>query len=137
MNRPPYWATSARDYFNYWYGNRSGLGNVNDGDGYRYRGRGPIQLTGRNNYAAAGAALGLDLLATPEIVADRLASPNIGIQTAGWFWDKTRYGPTATTLNALADQRDFESITRAINGGINGLAERLAYYNRALTVLNA
>ncbi len=105
------------------YEGRKDLGNVNPGDGKRYKGRGPIQLTGRANYRLAGAALGLDLEGNPLQVAD----PMIGMQVAGWFW-------TRNHLNDLADARHFEAITRAINGGLNGQDARIRYYIRALEV---
>jgi putative chitinase len=100
------------------------LGNTQVGDGPRYKGRGPIQLTGRNNYIAAGKALGLDLVDHPDMAAQ----PDVGFRTAGWFW-------VSHGLNALADQRNFEEITLRINGGLNGYSVRLANYERALQVL--
>lgn len=100
------------------------LGNTQAGDGPRYKGRGPIQLTGRANYRAAGKALGLDLEGQPTIAA----TPNVGFRIAGWFW-------TSRGLNALADQSNFREITRRINGGYNGYADRVQFYNRALKVL--
>lgn len=106
------------------YEGRVALGNVNPGDGKRYKGRGPIQLTGRANYQAAGKALGLDLEGSPQLAA----LPEVGFRVAAWFW-------TRANLNQLADGLDFRAITRAINGGYNGLNERLGYYHRALEVL--
>ena len=102
------------------------LGNVNPGDGPRYKGRGPIQLTGRNNYRACGKALQLDLEGHPEIAIQ----PGIAFRTACWFW--STHG-----LNGLADKSDYRTITRRINGGYTHYAERLAYYERALTVFPA
>jgi predicted chitinase len=99
------------------------LGNVNPGDGPRYKGRGPIQLTGRNNYRACGRALGLDLEGNPDMAVD----PRVAFRTAGWFW--STHG-----LNLLADKQDFRLITRRINGGYTHYAERLKYYERALHV---
>jgi putative chitinase len=103
-----------------------GLGNVNPGDGPRYKGRGPIQLTGRNNYRACGKALGLDLEGNPDIAVQ----PGVAFRTAGWFW--STHG-----LNTLADQSDYRTITRRINGGYNGYADRVKYYERALQVFPA
>jgi putative chitinase len=100
------------------------LGNTQVGDGPRYKGRGPIQLTGRSNYIAAGKALGLDLVDHPDVAAQ----PNVGFRTAGWYW-------VSHGLNALADARDFEEITLRINGGLNGYSVRLENYERALKVL--
>ncbi|MCV4287853.1 glycoside hydrolase family 19 protein [Pseudomonas capsici] len=102
------------------------LGNTpeSDGDGQRYRGRGLIQVTGRANYAACGEALGLDLLNHPEL----LEQPEHAAMSAAWFWG-------INGLNRLADQGDFVKITKRINGGTNGLAERQEFYDRALKVL--
>ncbi|MBX8534513.1 glycoside hydrolase family 19 protein [Pseudomonas cichorii] len=96
-----------------------------DGDGQLYRGRGLIQVTGRANYAACGEALGLDLLNHPEL----LEQPEHAAMSAAWFWG-------SNGLNRLADQGDFVKITKRINGGTNGLAERQEFYDRALKVLS-
>jgi len=106
------------------YEGRKSLGNTEPGDGRRYKGRGPIQLTGRANYRRAGAVLGLDLEGEP----DRAADPEVGCRVAGWFWQS--HG-----LNQLADVGDFRQITRRINGGFNGLAMRETYWARAKEVL--
>ncbi|GAB2722379.1 glycoside hydrolase family 19 protein [Nocardia thraciensis] len=99
-------------------------GNTEPGDGPRYHGRGPIQLTGRGNYRAAGEALGLDLEGNPELAA----APDIGFRIAQWYW-------TSRDINTLADMGDFAAVTQAVNGGFNGLAAREEYYRRALAVL--
>jgi predicted chitinase len=99
-------------------------GNTQPGDGPRYHGRGPIQLTGRGNYRAAGQALGLDLEGNPELAAQ----PDVGFRIAQWYW-------TSRNINALADAGDFAAVTRAVNGGYNGLQARDAFYRRALEVL--
>lgn len=106
------------------YEGRKDLGNTQPGDGRRFKGRGLIQITGRANYAACGQALGLDLIDDPAL----LEQPGPACRSAGWFWSTRK-------LNALADAGDFEKITRRINGGLNGYADRLAYYERAKTVL--
>lgn len=109
------------------YEGRVDLGNAEPGDGRRYKGRGPIQLTGRANYARCGQALWLDLLSDPA----QVATPEVGFRAAGWYW--TTHG-----LNELADRGDadaFRAITRRINGGLNGLAQREAYYARAKVAL--
>jgi predicted chitinase len=106
------------------YEGRRDLGNTQPGDGVRFKGRGPIQLTGRSNYQAAGQALGIDLVNNPR----RAAEPDVGFRTAAWFW-QTR------GLNSLAEQGNFREVTRRINGGFNGLADREAYYRRALSAL--
>jgi putative chitinase len=107
------------------YEGRKDLGNTERGDGKRYKGRGPIQLTGRANYRRAGQALGLDLEGNPE----QAAKPEVGFRVAGWFWKM--HG-----LNELADKGDFREITRRINGGYHGLESREKYYRRALDVLD-
>ena len=97
-----------------------------DGDGQKYRGRGLIQVTGRVNYEVCSEALFGDsrLLNTPEL----LENPVYAALSAGWFWQKAG-------LNTLADKGDFLTITKRINGGTNGLADRQALYERALKVL--
>ena len=102
------------------------LGNTQPGDGKRFKGRGPIQITGRFNYKKYGDLLGADLTASPE----RAAAPDVAFLTAGLFW-KTN------GLNELADAQQFVTITRRINGGENGLADRQKYYERAKAVLQA
>jgi len=97
-----------------------------DGDGQKYRGRGLIQITGRDNYLACSKALFGDnrLLSTPEL----LEQAEWAAKSAAWFWN-------SRNLNALADAGDFVGLTRRINGGTNGLAERQEFYQRALKVL--
>jgi putative chitinase len=120
----PYVADEER-LGNFVYANRLGNGDAASGDGYLFRGRGIIQITGRSNYAAAGKVLGLDLVAHPELLID----PRNAAMSAAWFW-KSR------GLNELADDRtddndleDFRKITFLINGGYQGLAERVAAYD--------
>jgi putative chitinase len=103
------------------------LGNTDTGDGKRFKGRGPIQITGRANYRRFGDLLGLDLVADPG----RAAMPEVAFRIAGLFWRKNG-------LNELADQATadaFRLITRRINGGLNGLADREQFYAVARTVL--
>ncbi len=100
------------------------LGNTQAGDGPRYKGRGPIQLTGRSNYRHAGEALGLNLEGNPALAA----TPTIGFRTSSWFWFK--HG-----LNGLADRQDFHEITHRINGGYRGYKLRVEFYERALRVI--
>lgn len=108
------------------YEGRKDLGNTEPGDGFRFRGRGLIQITGRANYALAGAALNLDLLNHPELLED----PVHAAMSAAWFWD-------AHGLNALADAGDLHGITHVINGGYNGMVDRQALYERALEIMHA
>ncbi|MGX9712628.1 glycoside hydrolase family 19 protein [Janthinobacterium lividum] len=106
------------------YEGRADLGNVIAGDGVRFKGRGLLQVTGRANYAACGVALGVDLLAAPQLLEQTTAA----CRSAGWFWQ-------SRGLNRLADAGDQERVTRRINGGVNGLVERLALYAAARKVL--
>lgn len=106
------------------YEGRADLGNTQPGDGSKYRGRGLIQITGRANYNACGEALGLDLLSKPEL----LELPQHAAMSAAWFW-------SMKDLNTLADKGDFVKITRRINGGLNGQADRQGLYDKALKVL--
>lgn len=106
------------------YEGRKDLGNTQQGDGIRYRGRGLIQVTGRANYTAAMMALDIDCVEHPEL----LELPVNACRSAGWFW-KTH------GLNELADAGDQVKVTRRINGGTNGLADRLALFEVAKRVL--
>ncbi len=109
------------------YEGRLDLGNTQPGDGKRFKGRGPIQLTGRANYRAAGQALGLNLEAQPEMVK----TPAVGFRTSVWFW-------SVNELNDLADAGtldSFRKITKKINGGTNGQADRENYWAKAKNAL--
>lgn len=108
------------------YAGRMGNGDEKSGDGWRFRGRGPIHLTGRSNYGACGKAIGHDLIAKPEL----LEQPDVGCLAAGWFW--AAGNPTERDLNLLADRGDIAAISKAINGGTHGLAERIALTQRVL-----
>ena len=107
------------------YEGRKDLGNTQPGDGKRYKGRGPIQLTGRANYTRYGQLLGLDLVSNPTVAATK----EVGFRIAGEFWK-------LNGLNELADQQQFKAITKRINGGYNGLDDRIKYYERAKKVLS-
>ncbi len=108
------------------YDTRTDLGNTpeHDGDGYKYRGRGWIQLTGKTNYSLATNDLGQDFVNNPDLLAqepwDSLA--------AGWFWDKHN-------LNTFADKDDLMTITKRVNGGFNGLNDRKMWLLKAKSVL--
>lgn len=114
-------AIANRIYGGEW--GRANLGNVLQGDGARFRGRGLKQLTGRANYERCGRALREDFITRPE----RLQMPVNAALSAGWFWD-------ANGLNKLADMGDVRAMTRVVNGGANGLPERMALYGRGLEV---
>lgn len=107
------------------YEGRKDLGNTQPGDGKRYKGRGPIQLTGRGNYAKYGGLLSLDLVNNPTVAATK----EVGFRIAGEFWQ-------LNGLNELADQQQFKAITKRINGGYNGLDDRIKYYERAKKVMS-
>ncbi|WP_448120096.1 glycoside hydrolase family 19 protein [Pseudomonas veronii] len=100
------------------------MGNTAPGDGWKYRGRGLIQVTGKANYAVCGEALGLDLINQPEL----LEQSQYAAMSAAWFW-------SANGLNTLADAGDLTKITQRINGGTNGQDDRQALYDKALKVL--
>lgn len=108
------------------YEGRADLGNVEQGDGFRYRGRGAFQITGRANYAAARDGLRKFLKDVPDFEAqpELLELPRWAALSAGLYWH-TR------GLDVYADRGDFERITRKINGGLNGYAERCALYDAA------
>jgi len=108
------------------YANRMGNRDEPSGDGYRFRGRGCIQLTGHANYYHAGKALGEDFVMQPELVA----TPMYAALSAGFFWSTQK-------LNVLADNRDIKMMTKKVNGGFIGLADREKHYNQALAVLTA
>ncbi|WP_233869727.1 glycoside hydrolase family 19 protein [Paraburkholderia adhaesiva] len=113
-----------RQIANLAYANRYGNGDVNSGDGWRYRGRGLKQITFHDNYAACGRALGVDLLANPDLLAtdDVLAA-----RSAAWFW-------SAHGCNAAADKGDFAQVTRIINGpAMDQQAKRETYWAAAKT----
>ncbi|MGV5221532.1 glycoside hydrolase family 19 protein [Pseudomonas aeruginosa] len=107
------------------YATRNGNGDEASGDGWRFRGRGLLQITGRANYRLVGEALGEPLEAEPW----RLEQPVPAARSAAWWW-------AGHGLNELADRGEFAAITRRINGGLNGHAERLALWQRARAVLS-
>jgi putative chitinase len=100
------------------------MGNTEDGDGWKYHGRGLIQLTGKDNYERCGSSMGMDLVGDP----DRLLDPQYAALSAGWFWNK--HG-----LNELADAQEHGIITKRINGGTIGLEDRIAKTTKALEAL--
>lgn len=107
------------------YSNRMGNGDAASGDGYRYRGRGIIQLTGKSNYMECSKGLNVDLLKTPEYLETAVGA----CRSAAWFWDHNG-------LNSYADKGDIVGCTKRINGGTNGLTDRTALYKSAKSVLH-
>ena len=110
------------------YANRMGNGPESSGDGWKYRGRGPIQLTGKNNYRAFAKEMFDDwenLFENPDwVCADR----DFALMSAIWFWNKNN-------LNVQADSGDIKLMTKKINGGYNGLSDRINHYNEAMRLL--
>lgn len=108
------------------YASRMGNGDEASGDGWRFRGRGLIQLTGKSNYMSCGEDLEVDLLAHPEY----LESPEGAARSAAWFWWQN-------DLNILADRGDIKACTKKINGGYIGLDDRVELYEAALEVFSS
>jgi putative chitinase len=106
------------------YGGRADLGNTEDGDGWRFHGRGVIQLTGRSNYKVCGDALGQPFTSQPSLLLEL----EWACMSAGWFWNKKG-------LNALADNEDWSTMTRRINGGTLGLTDRINRIHKAMDIL--
>jgi putative chitinase len=106
------------------YANRMGNGDEASGDGYKYCGRGLIQLTGKQNYTKFAADLGISV---DETVA-YLETPEGAVSSAGWFWDNNN-------LNSYCDKDDFVGLTKRINGGTIGLEDRKHHYELALSLL--
>ena len=106
------------------YASRMGNGDTASGEGWKFRGRGLIQLTGKDNYTKCGTALGKDLVADPSY----LESPEGAARSAAWFWNKNG-------LNTLADSGDIVTCTKRINGGTIGLEDRKKHYQEALHLL--
>jgi putative chitinase len=106
------------------YANRMANGPTESGDGWRYRGRGLKQLTGKDNYTRCGKGLGLDLVANPDL----LLEPEGAALSAAWFWSINKCGP-------LADADDFVGLTKKINGGTIGLEDRQRRYKAVLATV--
>lgn len=106
------------------YGNRMGNGAIESGDGWKYRGRGLKQLTGKDNYTRCGTGINIDLVSDP----DKLLEPECAALSAGWFW-------SANKCADFIDRDDFVGLTKKINGGTIGLADREARYKKCLVVM--
>lgn len=105
------------------YADRIGNGPESSGDGWKYRGFGFIQLTGKSNYEAFSKDMGIDIVSNPENIRQDLT---LAIKTAVWFWNKNK-------LNSYADKGDLLGATKRINGGINGLADREIKYKKLMS----
>lgn len=119
------YAGNPKKIANMVYANRMGNRDESSGDGYRFRGRGCIQLTGHANYFHAGKALGVDFVMEPDLVA----TPKYAAMTAGWYW-KTH------GCNEIAESADWLKLTKKINGGTIGLEDRIAHTKQALEALS-
>ena len=117
--------TNPKKIANMVYSSRMGNRDEASGDGYRFRGRGCIQLTGHSNYFHAGQACGVDFVMNPDLVA----TPQYAAMTAGWFW-------STHNCNPLAENQDWIALTKKINGGIIGLDDRIKQTERAVAVLS-
>jgi putative chitinase len=106
------------------YSSRMGNGPAESGEGWKYRGRGLKQLTGKDNYARCGRDLGIDLVGNPDL----LLEPLYAARSAGWFWK-------ANSLSTFADKGDIEGMTKKINGGLIGYAQRKALYDKCLAAI--
>lgn len=126
INIAAQYARQPEKLANFVYANRNGNGGPESGDGWKYRGRGPFQITGKDNYITCGESLSLPLTAQPDL----LEQPQHGFRSAVWYWNSRQLSPLADAGTAAA----FEMITRKINGGLNGLAERRAYWQTAKKV---
>jgi putative chitinase len=119
------YARNPKKIANKVYASRMGNRDEASGDGYRFRGRGCIQLTGHANYFHAGTALGVDFVKDPDLVA----TPKYAALTAGWFWSTHK-------CNELAERNDWRALTKAINGGYIGLDDRIKHTNEAYAVIS-
>ena len=119
------YAGNPKKIANMVYANRMGNRDEASGDGFRFRGRGAIQLTGHASYFHAGQACGVDFVMEPDLVA----TPMYAAMTAGWFWDTHK-------LNDFANRKDYVGMTKKINGGTIGLQDRIAHIEQALAVLS-
>ena len=118
------YASNPEKIANKVYSGRMGNGDEESGDGWKYHGRGLIQLTGKDNYANCGSSLGVDFVGNPDLLLD----PKYAALSAAWFWNKKG-------LNALADAKDYDTMTKRINGGLIGLDDRKAKIAKAISVL--
>jgi len=120
------YANNPEALANFTYGGRMGNGPENSGDGWKYRGRGFIQLTGKNNYVNFAESLNIPV----DEAVEYLETPDGCAHSAGWFWWRNE-------LNPIADRGDVRTVTRRINGGEHGLDERAALYRHALRILES
>ena len=120
------YAGNPKKIANMVYANRMGNRDEASGDGFRFRGRGCIQLTGATNFYNAGKALGVDFWADPDLVA----TPKYAALTAGWYWSTHK-------CNEASEAQDWTRLTKIINGGVIGLQDRINHINQAIPVLSS
>lgn len=108
------------------YANRMGNRSEESGDGWKHRGRGLIQLTGKDNYTAFADDMGMSI----DEAIEYLETPDGAVESAAWFWDQRN-------LNKYADSGDIVTVSKRVNGGTNGLQDRIDLYNHALSILDA
>jgi len=124
LNVASQYANNPEKIANKVYAGRMGNGTEETGDGYKFIGRGLIGITGRDSYDRCGKALGIDLISEPQLLVD----PHYAAMSAGWFWNRAG-------LNALADVKDYDTMTKRINGGLIGLDDRKVKIAKAISVL--
>jgi putative chitinase len=134
VQRSKFTATNAKEYFEHWYGNRSkGLGNTTAEDGYTYRGRGAIQITGKANYESIGKGIGKPLLEHPELLE---TDPAIDMLASAYYFSvRARLLHVADRVDSSNEHSVYLTnlhLTKGVNGGLNGLDERLHHYKKAL-----
>lgn len=131
------YARNPEKIANYVYAGRMGNGDEASGDGWKYRGRGLIQLTGKNNYAAAtkgmyALPMGVDFVDNPAL----LATPEYAAYSAAWFWDSNGLNRLADGLdNPTKEYETFKELTKRVNGGYNGLSDRWTIYQNLKKIL--
>lgn len=131
------YARNPEKIANYVYAGRMGNGDEVSGDGWKYRGRGLIQLTGKNNYAAAtkgmyALPMGVDFVDNPAL----LATPEYAAYSAAWFWDSNGFNRLADGLdNPTKEYETFKELTKRVNGGYNGLSDRWTIYQNLKKIL--
>ena len=138
VNKPKFTAKNEKEYFEHWYGKRpKGLGNKTEEDGYTYRGRGAIQVTGKANYESIGKAIGKPLKEHPELLE---TDPEVDMLASAYYFSvHARLLPVADKVESSDEFSVFVTnlhLTQGVNGGINSLSERLRYYKKALHALS-
>jgi putative chitinase len=138
VHRTKFTAKNEKDYFEHWYGKRlKGLGNETEEDGYTYRGRGAIQITGRANYESIGKAIGKPLLEQPDLLE---SDPEVDMLASAYFFSvRAHLLPVADKVNSSDQFSVYVTnlhLTKGVNGGTTGLHDRLHYYKKALHALS-